>query len=78
MKETYFEDFSTVPPYLRPLMDKIDEPPVPVTITLKHLQGNLLDASLAKTLNRKEFKCVSRCGLEAMKTLHEDSLCTQV
>jgi hypothetical protein len=33
-------------PYLRPLIDGIDEPPVPVTIALKYLQGDLLDASV--------------------------------
>jgi serine/threonine protein kinase len=59
-------------PYLRPLIDEIDEPSVPVTIALKYLQGDLLDASVAKTLNRRELKYVSRCVLEAMKTLHED------
>jgi hypothetical protein len=33
-------------PYLRPLIDEIDEPPVPMTIALKYLQGDLLDASV--------------------------------
>jgi serine/threonine protein kinase len=64
--------FQHATPYLRPLIDEIDEPPVPVTIALKYLQGDLLDASVAKTLNRRELKLVSRCVLEALKTLHED------
>lgn len=59
-------------PYLRPLIDEIDEPSAPVTIALKYLQGDLLDASAAKTLNRKELKYVSRCVLEALKILHDD------
>lgn len=59
-------------PFLRPLIDEIDESFVPVTIALKYLQGDLLDASVAKTLNRRELKYVSRCVLEAVKTLHED------
>jgi len=59
-------------PYLRPLIDEIDEPTLPVTIALKHLQGDLLEASIARTLNRQELKHVSRCVLEALKTLHED------
>jgi serine/threonine protein kinase len=59
-------------PHLRPLIDEIDEPSLPVTIALKYLHGDLLDASVAKTLNRRELKYVSRCVLEAIKTLHED------
>ncbi|RMZ68709.1 serine threonine kinase [Pyrenophora seminiperda CCB06] len=59
-------------PYLRPLIDEIDEPSVPVTITLRYLQGDLLASSVAKTLNRRELKYVSRCVLEALQTLHED------
>lgn len=58
--------------YLRPLIDEIDDPSVPVTIALKYLQRDLLDASVGKTLNRRELKYVSRCVLEALKTLHED------
>jgi serine/threonine protein kinase len=58
--------------YLRPLIDEIDEPSTPVTIPLQYLQGNLLEASIAKTLNRSELKYVSRCVLEALKILHED------
>jgi hypothetical protein len=59
-------------PYLRPLIDEIDEPTFPVTIALKYLQGDLLEASVARTLNRREVRHVSRCVLEALKTLHED------
>ena len=59
-------------PYLRPLIDEIEEPSVPVTIALKHLQGDLQSASNERTLNEKELKYVSQCVLEALKTLHED------
>ena len=59
-------------PYLRPLIDEIDEPSFPVTIALRYLQGDLLDASVARILNKRELKHVSRCVLEALKTLHED------
>jgi serine/threonine protein kinase len=58
--------------YLRPLIDEIEEPYSPVTIALRYLGSNLLDASIAKTLNRRELKHVSRCILEALETLHED------
>jgi hypothetical protein len=59
-------------PYLRSLIDEIDESSVPATIALRHLQSGLQSASAEKTLNRKELKHVSRCVLEALKTLHED------
>ncbi|KAH6862994.1 serine/threonine protein kinase [Alternaria alternata] len=59
-------------PYLRPLIDEIDEPTFPVTIALRYLQGDLLEASVARNLNRREVRHVSRCVLEALKTLHED------
>lgn len=59
-------------PYLRPLIDEIDEPSVPVTIALRYLDSDLLRADVEKTLNRRELKHVSRCVLEALKTLHED------
>ena len=59
-------------PYLRPLIDEIEEPPDPPTIVLKYLEDNLLNASIKKTLNRKELKYVSRRILEALKVLHED------
>ncbi|KAF2832812.1 putative serine/threonine protein kinase [Ophiobolus disseminans] len=59
-------------PYLRPLIDEIDESSAPVTIALKYLHTDLLDASVKRTLNRKELKHVSRCVLEALKVLHED------
>ena len=58
--------------YLRPLIDEIDHPSTPVTIILKYLQGNLLDTSVPRLLNRRELKHVSRCVLEAIKTLHKD------
>jgi serine/threonine protein kinase len=59
-------------PHLRPLIDEIDEPSVPLTIALKYLQDDLYAASVAKTLDRGELKYVSRGVLEAIKTLHED------
>ncbi|KAF2278304.1 kinase-like protein [Westerdykella ornata] len=57
---------------LRPLIDEIQEPSAHVTIALRYLECDLLDASIKKTLNRKELKHVSRCILEALKVLHDD------
>lgn len=54
-------------PHIRPLVDTVIEPPSPVTIVLKHLEDNLLNASAKKTLNHKELKFVSRGILEAFE-----------
>lgn len=59
-------------PYLRPLVDEINEPNMPPAIVLRQLQSDFWNASISKTLNVKELKCVSRCVLEALKTLHDD------
>ncbi|KFY12817.1 hypothetical protein V491_06646 [Pseudogymnoascus sp. VKM F-3775] len=60
--------------YLRSLVDEIEGPlePEPVTIVLKHLHDNLLNASVKKDLSRREIKYVSRRVLEALRVLHED------
>lgn len=59
-------------PYLRPLIDEIEELAEPTTIVLKYLDDNLQNASNKKTLNRKEIKYISKRILEALNTLHED------
>ena len=59
-------------PYLRPLIDEIEEPSEPVTIVLKYLDDNFQNASNKRTLSRKELKYVSKRILEALSTLHED------
>jgi serine/threonine protein kinase len=66
------KSFQDRTPYLRPLIDEIEEPSDPPTIVLKYLEDHLLNASIKKTLNRKELKYVSRRILEALKVLHED------
>lgn len=58
-------------PYLRSLLDEIGEPRDPPTIVLKYLEDPLLNASIKKTLNRKEVKYVSKRILEVLKVLHE-------
>jgi serine/threonine protein kinase len=59
-------------PYLRPLIDEIEDPSEPITIVLKYLDDNLQNASNKRTLSRKEVKYVSKRILEALNTLHED------
>jgi hypothetical protein len=51
--------FQSHTPYLRPLVDEIEEPRSPNTIALRYLQIDPLDTSIAKILNRKELKHVS-------------------
>jgi hypothetical protein len=53
-------------PHLRPLVDKIIEPPDPPAIVLKYLQHDLMSASAAKRLNGKEIRYVSKRVLEAL------------
>ncbi|XMA12056.1 hypothetical protein WAI453_004847 [Rhynchosporium graminicola] len=60
-------------PYLRPVIDEIEEPSDPPTIVLKYLHDHLLNASIEKTLNRQELKFISRRILEALKVLHDET-----
>lgn len=64
--------FQARSPYIRPLIDEIEDPTEPTTIVLKHLDDHLLQASIKKTLNRKEIKYVSKRVLEALSVLHEN------
>ncbi|KAI1144251.1 STE/STE20 protein kinase [Hypoxylon sp. FL0543] len=58
--------------HIRPLIDEIQDPAEPTTIVLRHLDDDLLQTSIQKTLNRKEVKYVSRRILEALSVLHEN------
>jgi serine/threonine protein kinase len=61
-------------PFLRPMIDEIEEPFTPTTIALKHLENDVLTETIKKTLNRKELKHICRSVLEALKVLHEENL----
>ena len=65
------ERFQHHTPYIRRLIEEIEHPGLPVTIALEYLDKNIWEASSGKGLNRKELKHVSRCVLEALKTLHD-------
>ena len=54
------------------MVDEIVEPADPPAIILKYLDDDLLAASNATKLNRKEIKYVSKGILESLKTLHEE------
>ncbi|KAI1760193.1 STE/STE20 protein kinase [Hypoxylon sp. FL1150] len=64
--------FQAQTPYIRPLIDEIHDPATPTTIVLKHLDDDLLQASIKKTLNRNEVNYVSKRILEALSVLHEN------
>jgi hypothetical protein len=60
-------------PFIRPLIDEIEDPSEPPAIVLRHLEDNLLRASVKESLNRKELKYISRRILQALRALHEES-----
>lgn len=59
-------------PLLRPLVDEVLDPSEPPTIVLRHLEDNLLRASIRQTLNRSEIKYVTERILKALSILHDD------
>ncbi len=59
-------------PYLRPMIDEIEESDSSPTIVLRYLDDHLLNSSIKSTLNRKELKYVTRRVLEALRVLHGD------
>ncbi|KAE8348116.1 kinase-like protein [Aspergillus coremiiformis] len=65
----HFQDRS---PYLRTLLDKIEDPPGPPALILKYLDDDLLNASNTKRLTRFEVKYVARRVLEALAVLHTE------
>ena len=54
-------------PYIRQLVDEIQDPP---SLVLNHLDDNLLNASNLKRLERRDIKYVAKV-LEALKVFHE-------
>lgn len=64
--------FQAKSPYIRPLIDEIQDPAEPITIVLKHLDTDLLKETVKRPLSRKEIKYVSIRVLEALNALHED------
>lgn len=60
-------------PFIRPLIDVIQDPATPTTIALRYLESDLLDSSIKRTLSRKEINFVSRRILEALKVLHDEN-----
>lgn len=64
--------FQSRTPFLRPLLDEVEDPPDPPTLILKYLDDDILHASNTKRLTRPEVKYVAERVLEALKVLHGD------
>jgi RIO-like serine/threonine protein kinase len=61
-------------PFLRPMIDEIEDPNTPTTIAMRYLDSELLTENQRRILNRKELKHVCRSVLEALRILHEENL----
>ncbi|KAB5547133.1 kinase-like domain-containing protein [Coniochaeta sp. 2T2.1] len=61
-------------PFLRPLVDEIDEPADTTSIVLRYLDSDVLTESNRKRLSRPEIKQVARCILEVLRLLHRDGM----
>ncbi|GJD04366.1 kinase [Colletotrichum higginsianum] len=61
-------------PFLRPLVDEIQESADPSSIVLRYLDSDMLAESNKKRLSRPEIKQVARCVLEALQVLHDDGM----
>lgn len=65
--------FQQSTPFIRPLVDEIQDPQDPRTICLAHLDSDLRIESKSQKLNRSEIKYVARLILEVLKVLHEEN-----
>ncbi|TEA19414.1 Serine/threonine-protein kinase PAK 5 [Colletotrichum sidae] len=61
-------------PFLRPIIDVVQEPADPPSIILRHLDSELLTESNRTRLTRAEIKNVARCILQTLSVLHEDGM----
>lgn len=64
--------FQSRTPFLRPLLDEIEDPSDPPALVLKHPDNDLFNASSVQTLTSLERKHITKSILEALKALHED------
>ncbi|KAJ0161526.1 Serine/threonine-protein kinase US3 -like protein [Colletotrichum tanaceti] len=61
-------------PFLRPIIDEVQEPADPPSIILRHLDSELLTESKKQRFTRPEIKHVARCILQALLVLHKDGM----
>jgi serine/threonine protein kinase len=64
--------FQSRTPYIRPLIEDLEDSPTPPTLILRYLDDDTLHASTKKRLTRLEVKYVAKRVLEALSVLHEE------
>lgn len=64
--------FQDKTPFIRPLLDEIEEPATTPAIVLKHLDDDLLHAFNRQRFTRPEVKYVAKKVVEALSVLHEE------
>lgn len=64
--------FQTRTPFLRPLIDEIQEPANPPALVLRHLDHDLLQTIASRRPTRPEIKQVARSVINALQVLHEE------
>lgn len=66
--------YSAKSPFIRPLIDVIEEPTDYPSILLEYRDSDLLAESNQKRLSRPEIKQVAKSVLEALRILHKDGM----
>jgi len=61
-------------PFIRPLIDEIEDPLDPPSIVLKYLDNDLLTESNSRRLSRPDIKYVAKAVLHALVVLHKDGM----
>ncbi|KAE8404319.1 kinase-like domain-containing protein [Aspergillus pseudonomiae] len=64
--------FQNRTPWIRPLIDEITDPAVPLTLILRYLDDDALHASNKQRLTRPEVKHVAKKVLQALSVLHDE------
>ncbi|KAF2661182.1 kinase-like protein [Lophiostoma macrostomum CBS 122681] len=61
-------------PFLRPVIDEIEDHSKPQALVLKHLDDDMLNICTARKLTSREVKYVARSILEVLMMLHEEGI----
>ena len=64
--------FQNRTPFIRRLLDEVDNSPDPPALILKHLDDDVLHASNIRRLLRPEVKYIAKGVLEALAVLHRE------
>jgi hypothetical protein len=61
-------------PFIRPIVEGIEDPFDPSSIVLKYLDNDLLAESNNKSLSRPDVKFIARSVLQALAILYKDRM----